>query len=701
MKKKLLFLALLFSIFSFAQIPTGYYNTATGTGYTLKTQLYNIIKGHTDNGYAGLYTTYLTSDIDNFYENDATILDMYSENPSGTDPYNYSSGSTQRCGNYSVEGDCYNREHIIPQSVFGSSAPMVSDAHFITPTDGKVNGQRSNYPHGTVATATWTSLNGSKLGSSSVSGYTGTVFEPINEFKGDIARMYFYFATRYENTVAGYSYAMFNGTSNQVFTTAFLNMLLTWSAQDPVSAREIARNNAIYARQNNRNPYIDHPEYVQAIWNPTADTQAPTAPTSLAVTATTINSVSLSWVAATDNIGVTAYNVYMNGALKTTVTGLTATITGLAASTAYSFYVIAKDAAGNSSPASATVNGTTTSDSQAPTAPTSLAVTGTTSNSASLSWLASSDNIGVTGYDVYMNSILKTTVTGLTTTITGLTASTTYSFYVIAKDAAGNLSTASNTINATTSAASTATELLFSEYIEGSSNNKALEIANLTGAAINLSVYSIKKQTNGAGAWSTGLSLSGTLNSGSKYVIVNSLIALACYNKTTANISTAAGELTFNGNDAVGLFKNGVLIDIIGTFNGGTANFAADVTLRRKSTVTAPSTTFNKTAQWDVFTTDTCNNLGSKIANTVIKGNSSTSNEFRIYPNPSNGEFNISFDNPKGDYSIEIYSLIGQKVFEKENTQSATISVPNLQKGMYLVRITKDSKSTTKKIEIN
>lgn len=701
MKKKLLFLALLFSIFSFAQIPTGYYNTATGTGYTLKTQLYNIIKGHTDNGYAGLYTTYLTSDIDNFYENDATILDMYSENPSGTDPYNYSSGSTQRCGNYSVEGDCYNREHIIPQSVFGSSAPMVSDAHFITPTDGKVNGQRSNYPHGTVATATWTSLNGSKLGSSSVSGYTGTVFEPINEFKGDIARMYFYFATRYENTVAGYSYAMFNGTSNQVFTTAFLNMLLTWSAQDPVSAREIARNNAIYARQNNRNPYIDHPEYVQAIWNPTADTQAPTAPTSLAVTATTINSVSLSWVAATDNIGVTAYNVYMNGALKTTVTGLTATITGLAASTAYSFYVIAKDAAGNSSPASATVNGTTTSDSQAPTAPTSLAVTGTTSNSASLSWLASSDNIGVTGYDVYMNSILKTTVTGLTTTITGLTASTTYSFYVIAKDAAGNLSTTSNTINATTSAASTATELLFSEYIEGSSNNKALEIANLTGAAINLSVYSIKKQTNGAGAWSTGLSLSGTLNSGSKYVIVNSLIALACYNKTTANISTAAGELTFNGNDAVGLFKNGVLIDIIGTFNGGTANFAADVTLRRKSTVTAPSTTFNKTAQWDVFTTDTCNNLGSKIANTVIKGNSSTSNEFRIYPNPSNGEFNISFDNPKGDYSIEIYSLIGQKVFEKENTQSATISVPNLQKGMYLVRITKDSKSTTKKIEIN
>jgi endonuclease I len=266
MKLKLLFTALLFTLFSFAQIPNGYYSTATGTGYALKTQLYNIIKGHTDNGYAGLYTTYQTSDRDYYYENDGTVLDMYSENPTGVDPYNFSAGTTQRCGNYSVEGDCYNREHIIPQSVFGSSSPMVADAHFIVPTDGKVNGNRNNYPHGTVASASWTSKNGSKLGSSGVSGYSGTVFEPIDEFKGDIARMYFYFATRYQNTVAGYSYDMFNNTSDQVFTTAFLNMLLKWNAQDPVNAREIARNNAIYARQKNRNPYIDHPEWVQAVW---------------------------------------------------------------------------------------------------------------------------------------------------------------------------------------------------------------------------------------------------------------------------------------------------------------------------------------------------------------------------------------------------------------------------------------------------
>ena len=268
MKTKLLFVMLI-SGFAFAQIPAGYYSTATGSGYTLKTQLYNKIKGHSDKGYNGLWATYATSDRDNQYENDNSIIDIYSENPTGVDPYKFLLNSNQ-CGTYSKEGDCYNREHVIPQSSFNSAAPMVSDAHHIPPTDGKVNGIRSNYPHGKVAVASITTRNGSKLGTSGVSGYTGTVFEPIDVFKGDIARMYFYFATRYENTVSGYTgFAMFNGTSNQVFKPAFLAMLKTWHANDPVSPREIARNNAIYARQGNRNPFIDRPEFVAKIWGAT------------------------------------------------------------------------------------------------------------------------------------------------------------------------------------------------------------------------------------------------------------------------------------------------------------------------------------------------------------------------------------------------------------------------------------------------
>ncbi|WP_114755308.1 endonuclease [Flavobacterium glaciei] len=850
MKKIYSLLLLMFMTVGIAQIPSAYYSTATGTGYTLKTQLHNIIKGHTDNGYAGLYTIYQTSDRDYYFENDATILDMYSENPTATDPYNYSAGTTQRCGTYSVEGDCYNREHIIPQSTFNSAAPMVSDAHFITPTDGKVNGQRSSFPHGNVATPSWTSLNGSKLGSSGTTGYTGTTFEPINEFKGDIARMYFYFATRYENTVAGYPYAMFNGTSNQVFTNAFLNLLITWHNQDPVSAREIARNNAIYNYQNNRNPYIDHPEYVQAIWNPTADTQSPTTPTNLLASGTTSNSVSLSWTASTDNIGVTGYNVYMNSVLKTTVTGTNTTITGLTASTAYSFYIVAKDAAGNSSASSNIVNATTaagtsitycasqgkstadekigkvvfgtinntssgtagyenftaittnvtagtantititpswsgatfsegyavwidynknglftdagelvwsktaskttpvsgtitipvsaalgttrmrvsmkyngiptsceaipygqvedytvnivarTTDTTAPTAPTALASSGTTQTATTLSWTASTDNVGVTGYNVYRGTTLLGTVSTTTYNVTGLTASTTYSFSVKAKDAAGNISASSNVVNVTTTTGgSTATDLLFSEYIEGSSNNKALEISNATGAAINLSIYSIKKQTNGSGAWSAGLSLSGTLNNGSKFTIVNSAMASSCYPISSANISTSATEMTFNGNDAVGLFKNGILIDIIGTFNGGTANFAADQTLRRKATVTSPTTTFNKTTQWDTFASDTCNNLGSRMVEKESKTSISLDiNDIAIYPNPSNGTFSINNSNKM--YSIEIYSIIGQKIYSLENTTQSEITIPNSMPGTYLVRLQIGSDEIVKKLII-
>lgn len=851
MKKIYSALLLLFVTVGIAQIPSGYYTTATGTGYTLKTQLYNIIKGHTDNGYAGLYTIYQTSDRDYYFENDGTILDMYSENPAATDPYNYSAGTTQRCGTYSVEGDCYNREHIIPQSVFSEQSPMVSDAHFITPTDGKVNGQRSNYPHGPVTSATWTSLNGSKLGTSTTSGYSGPIFEPINEFKGDIARMYFYFATRYENTVSGYSYAMFNGTSNQVFTTAFLNLLLTWHNQDPVSNREIARNNAIYNSQNNRNPYIDHPEYVQAIWNPTADAQAPTAPTNLLASGTTSNSVSLSWTGSTDNIGVTGYNVYMNSALKTTVTGTTTIVTGLTASTAYSFYVVAKDAAGNSSSSSNAVNATTaagtsitycasqgnstadekigkvvfgsinntttgtagyenftaittnvtsgtantititpswtatafsegyavwidynknglftdagelvwskatstttpatgtitipasatlgttrmrvsmkynaiptsceaipygqvedytvniiagTTDTTAPSAPTTLTASGTTQTTTTLSWTAATDNVGVTGYNVYRGTTLLATVSTTSYNVTGLTAATAYTFSVKAKDAAGNVSASSNVVNVTTtSSGSTATDLLFSEYIEGSSNNKALEISNATGAAINLSIYSIKKQTNGAGAWSTGLSLTGTLNNGSKFTIVNSAMASSCYPISSANLSTSAGEMTFNGNDAVGLFKNGVLIDIIGTFNGGTANFAADQTIRRKATVTSPTTTFNKTSQWDSFASDTCNNLGSRMVAKESKIETVLDiNDIAIYPNPSNGTFSVNNSNKM--YSIEIYSIIGQKIYSEENSTKSEITLPNIAKGTYLVRVSIDSDSVIKKLIIN
>jgi len=294
MKKKYILFILVFSSMSWAQIPTGYYNTATGTGLTLKTQLKKIIDDvndglasehlHTDQGYGALWTLFTHSAFrDNYYENDNSLLDMYSENPSGTDPYNFTS-TTQQCGNYSSEGDCYNREHLVPQSYFDNYAtdPMKNDPFFVVPSDGKVNGDRGNFPFGKVGTATYTSQNGSKKGnginSGYAQGYSGTVFEPIDEFKGDIARAFFYFATRYEeamnnfyttaNATSCQAKNMFDGSTGRVFTNPFIDILVKWHTDDPVSPKEIAINNAVYYNhQNNRNPYIDHPEYVGMIWN--------------------------------------------------------------------------------------------------------------------------------------------------------------------------------------------------------------------------------------------------------------------------------------------------------------------------------------------------------------------------------------------------------------------------------------------------
>jgi len=360
MKNTLLFLLSFASLSILAQIPSNYYDSANGlSGYALKSQLHTIISnGHNDQGYGALYTGYQTTDSDNYYENDGSVLDMYSENPSGTDPYNYTHGNNT-CGTYSHENDCYNREHIIPQSVFGQQYPMRSDIHFVVPSDGYVNGRRSNYPFGEVSNPSWTSMNGSKVGSNTFGGYSGTVFEPIDEFKGDIARMLFYFATRYETQVDSWSHDMFDGTEDHVFSDWFLDLILLWHTNDPVSQRELDRNNAAYNFQGNANPFISNPAWVYTIWNPNPDTENPTAPTNLTADNLTHNSVHLNWNAATDNVGVVAYEIYKNGSLLDTSPLSNYTVSSLSNNTSYTFYVVALDAAGNSSTNSNSISITT------------------------------------------------------------------------------------------------------------------------------------------------------------------------------------------------------------------------------------------------------------------------------------------------------------------------------------------------------
>lgn len=274
MKGKLLLLFLVSGCIGNAQIPSDYYNSAEGlTGYALKTELHTIIStGHNPQSYGDLWDEFQISDDDQYFESDGSVLDIYSENPNGTDPYEFIF-ITEQCGNYSEESDCYNREHLMPKSWFNENAPMVTDIHHIYPTDGYVNGIRGHLPFGEVGSANYTSENGSKRGSNSLSGYNGTVFEPIDEFKGDIARVYFYMATRYENIIGSWENAndgsipTFDGSSDQVFEDWVVTMLLEWNESDPVSQRELDRNNDAYTYQGNANPFINHPEYANMIWD--------------------------------------------------------------------------------------------------------------------------------------------------------------------------------------------------------------------------------------------------------------------------------------------------------------------------------------------------------------------------------------------------------------------------------------------------
>ena len=604
MKKFYSVFFLLFSFLSFAQIPSNYYDSANGlSGYALKTELKNITStGHINQGYDALYNAYETTHTDNYYENDGSVLDFYSEDPAGNDPYFYTHGVAQ-CGNYDSENDCYNREHMVPQSSFNEAEPMKSDVHHVVPTDGYVNNRRSSYPFGVVASASWTSLNGSKVGTSNISGYSGTVFEPIDEFKGDIARALLYFATRYESTVDGYtSFDMFNGSEDQVFQTWAINMLLDWHYNiDPVDQSEIDRNNAAYNYQGNANPFVDHPEYANMIWNPSADTQAPDAITDLNATNPSSSTIYLMWTEPFDNIGVTSYDIYVDG--------------------------------------SNTYN---------------------TSN---------------TNF-----------------TITGLSSETNYCFTVYAKDAAGNTSSVSNQDCETTLASGSAsTELFISEYVEGSLNNKVIEIANFTGASISLSSYTLARNTNSGTTWGSALQLTGTILDQDVFVIARGDASAAA--QAQADQLSSADAMSFNGDDPVGLFKNGSLIDLFGNYNG--SNPYSNKTYRRKSTVAGPTTNFNVTNEWDEYPQDTFDGLGSHSQ--TLSANTFSINNVQFFPNPLKG--NRLIINTNQSLNIEIFNVLGKSVIiDKVSSNKNYLDLNDLSKGIYLVKLSKGNQSVTKKL---
>lgn len=498
----------------FAQIPQGYYDGTDGlSGDQLKAALNNIIKGHTTYPYSSSSTDVwdILKEADRDPNNANNVIGLYS------------GFSMDAAAEYN-SGDGWNREHVWAKSRgdFGTTQGAGTDVHHLRAADISTNSARNNRSFAESANDPYVDASGSYNGpTGSYTSSSEYVWKPRAEVRGDVARMIFYMATRYEGDAGEPDLELTDQILSNTDKSPLhgrMSDLLLWHQQDPVDDAERNRNDIVYSYQNNRNPFIDHPEFVALIWSGTPST----APffTSTPVTSGSVGSAY-------------QYNVTSGGgAAAVTITGSTV--------------------------------------------PSWLTLTDNGDGTASLSGTP-----GTSGtYSVVLN-------------ITDGTDSDTQSFDI--------------TITTNGGGSGSATDLLFSEYIEGSSFNKAIEVANFTGASVDLSAYVIKKQTNGAGSWSTGLSLTGSLADGDVYVVANSSASATIL--AQADYSGGIGELTFNGNDALGLFKNDVLIDAIGVFNSA-ATFGQDVTLVRNAEVNSPNVTYT-ISEWTTYSQDTFDHLGS------------------------------------------------------------------------------------------
>ncbi|MDQ0064779.1 endonuclease [Chryseobacterium lathyri] len=611
--KKLLLPVILISTFVSAQAPAGYYAGTLGlTGYALKSKLHDIIsEKNVNRHYGDLQNLYNQTDLDTYYDHDASnttfLLDIYSEIPSGTDAYEYVSG--QMIGSSGAEGDGWNREHMMPQSTFYSSYPMYSDLFYVIPTDAKINQLRSNYPYGIANnTIYYTFTNSSKIGNSAIPNwvYTGRVYEPIAEFKGDVARSLLYFAVRYEGKLGAFNFNNdanpasdsnpLDGTEERAFEPSYIAMLLQWHAQDPVSQREIDRNNKVYAVQNNRNPFIDNPQWVAAIWGQTPDTVPPQVPSGLTATQTSTYFTTLSWSPSPD-ADITGYKVYQNGSLVATTKGTSISIDHLNPSTAYNFTVKAYD------------NG-----------------------------------------------------------------------YLLSPD--------SNTVSVTTLASDIyAKDLWISKYLEGSANNRAIEITNKTGHPVNLNDYRLSIQlpgTNGTYYFPAPFEMEGTIQNNETFVVLNPSANFSCYSISQAKFVTAAPQMTFNGNNYVELRYKSTTVDAIGIKSQSNFSVLADVSLYRKSTVSQPTAVFS-ISEWDSYPVNYCQNLGGTLSVTdMITPN----NEFKIYPNPVNDNLFVSGET-QNIKTAQVLDTSGKVIYSEKNPfrNKQHISVQNLPAGFYFLKL--------------
>ena len=619
-KQVLLTILICTSFLAQAAIPTGYYHFALGKKKAeLKTTLHEISAPLTVLDYGsgpgftwqGFYATDRNADN--------TVRDMYSNNVRSFNGYN-------SIADMAIE-------HSFPKSWWGAYENMAyKDLFHLYPADAYTNGIKNNLPLGEVTGTPMLDNGKSKVGKNGFgTAYSDNSFEPADEYKGDFARSYLYISTIYEDLAPLWNSPMLTNTVYPVWRPWAIDLLMKWHNNDPVSQKERDRNDSIYAIQGNRNPFIDFPELTSYIWG-TDSTKAFTYPEETGA-----------FLVAPRRRFKLDFGVILLNVTKT----LNFNIEGVNITTPLTLSFLRKSSSLSLSTNTISVadahNGFNLQVNYLPT------VTGTTVDTLLIQGggLTEITRIPVRGVAtsefIAMEPAEITPVSGTLHWLEDPLA-TNYTVSLYQGDLkAGNL--------------------IISGYYEGASFDKAIELYNGTGATVDLSKYLLKKQSNGAGEFETTLKLSGTLQNNQTYVIVNT-------NSTNTALTAKANILkdsitSFNGNDAVALFRNGVQIDVVGKLNGGAPYvWGLDKILKRKPDITHPNSNFDLT-EWNEYPYAQLEKIGTHTMNFA-----STSNYiFKDKPVGIINQLPVDNLNPSQNYTYSVISYRSGVVAPSVNTQ--------------------------------
>lgn len=628
-----------------------YYSGANGkSGTALMSFLFDIIKDHVEYDYNSSSDRFVYKIIDrNWTLSPLTPSELSNFNYTNDNPYirklyadyNDDPATADLFKNEGEGRVSFDKEHIWAQSLgdFGRKFGAGSDFHHLLPADTKGNQDaHSNNSFGVPVTniSTYTNDKGTYVGrNGNIPGSSAKVFEPLDQYKGDIARAMFYMPVRYfvyqdathpKLELVDYSPEAVTASSSVTGKAGVLSTLLQWHEEDPVDEYEIHRNNLIYNNyQKNRNPFIDYPQLAKLLYDPSySGTSANLSPAD----ACTIGSCP--YYEPQTEAELISLSIEQEATRKDFFIGESLSTAGLE--------VLAHFGDGSTSiPASTEISIVGQNDLILNTSGTKTVQIAYTSNSITKTItyqinVASSLNTSLVVTPSKTNFKLKEAYSDsdLTAKVVFTTNNGTFEqaipFELLTINApnTSKLGEQSGTVTyknftstfsvfvtnegVSVGNSAYATDLFFSEYIEGSSNNKAYEIFNGTGQTIDLSNYSVKAYFNGKETPSSTFTFPAghTIAPNQTKVIYNSNSAVEITSKGDyANNNTA----NFSGNDVIALYKGDTLIDIIGTI-GNTDVFAINVTLVRKSSIYQGNTTFNPN-EWDTYLVDTFTYLGT------------------------------------------------------------------------------------------